>query len=612
MKKVLFFICLFAISLGYAQEKIPAKFTKTATLLRVSEPLSSYAKQKDTIVDPRTVTKIRNNMRNAPKTNPDALPLNGDPAVQTKNPVRAPQDVLLSFDGININEGMAVPPDPTGAAGPDHYVHAVNRVISIFDDEGVLLEGPILLGDFFENGISDGDPIIMYDQLANRWFISEFFDDENALLIAVSTTGNPLGNYNIYQFDLDSFPDFPHYAVWPDGYYLTANKSGEVAYVLDRLAMIDGDSNPEIVGFTLPGLIRNSNTVFGAQAANLLGQDLPPADTPGYFVYLQDDAWPGVVFDHLKIWKVDPNFDNDDVGTISVPQIIPTADFDSTFQPFGDGDIAQPGTPQNIDNLGGVISYMTHLRAFDDHNSLILNFNVNLGVGDTSGIRWYELRNQTDDDFTIFQEGTWTLPDNLSRFLGSMCMNRFGDIALSYNTANFQNLVDIRFTGRLAGDPLNEMSFQETLVADSGGPQTFSNRFGDYSQMTIDPDDETFWFTTEYFLDIDFWSTRVTHFSLDGLPILANETPESEQAIVAVFPSDTLTHKIVVETAKELDNLTFDVLGIKGNIIMRGNLTNKNKAYTGSFNTSNLVTGVYLLQIQDIKGFKVVKKFIIE
>ena len=610
MKKILFLLCLFAISIGYSQEKIPAKFTKTATLLRVSAPLSSYAKQKDTIVDASTVAKIRNNMRNAPKTNPDALPLHGDPVVQTKNPVRAPQDVLLSFDGIDVNEGQAVPPDPTGAAGPNHYVHAVNRVIKIYDDEGLLLDGPILLGDFFENGISDGDPIVMYDQLANRWFISEFYDADDALLIAISTTGNPLGNYNIYQFDLSSFPDYPHYAVWPDGYYLTANKNGDVGYVLDRVAMLNGDNNPEVVGFTLPGLIRNPNTVFGAQAANLLGDDLPPPETPGYFVYLQDDAWTGVIFDHLKIWQVDPNFDNGAIGTISLPQVIPTADFDSTFQPFGDGDTGQPGTPQNIDNLGGVISYMTNFRTFDTHNSLILNFNVNLG-SDRSGIRWYELRNETDDEFTIFQEGTWSRPDNLSRFLGSICMNKFGDIALSYNTGNFQNLIDIRFTGRLVDDPLNEMSFQETLVADSSGPQTFSNRFGDYSQMTIDPDDETFWFTTEYFKETDVWSTRITHFSLDGLPVLANETPESENAVIAVFPYDTATHRIVLETARALNELTFDVLDIKGKKVTSGNLINDNQAYMASFNTTNLTTGVYLLQIKNNSGFNELKKFII-
>ncbi len=608
MKKLLFLIGLFVISIGYSQDKFPAKFTKTATLLRVSEPLSSYAKQKDTVVDAKTVARIRNNMRNAPKTNPDALPLHGDPVVQTKNPVRAPQDVLLSFDGIDVNEGQAVPPDPTGAAGPNHYVHAVNRVIKIYDDEGALLEGPILLGDFFENGINDGDPIVMYDQLANRWFISEFYDADDALIIAISNSGNPLGNYNVYQFDLDSFPDYPHYAVWPDGYYLTANKNGDVGYVLDRVAMLNGDTNPEVVGFTLPGLIRNPNTVFGAQAANLLGDDLPPADTPGYFVYLQDDAWTGVLFDHLKIWKVDPNFDNGAVGTISLPQVIPTADFDSTFQPFGDGDTGQPGTTQNIDNLGGVISYMTNFRSFDTHNSLILNFNVNLG-SDRSGIRWYELRNETDDEFTIHQEGTWSRPDNLSRFLGSMCMNKFGDIALSYNTGNFQNLVDIRFTGRLADDPLNEMSFQETLVVGSSGPQTFSNRFGDYSQMTIDPDDETFWFTTEYFKEIDVWSTRITHFSLDGLPVLANETPETDSAIIAIYPFDATSHQLLLETEKVIDTLTYDILDLNGKIIASGFLENQNQGYSALVNSSSFSSGIYLVEVKDTGNFKIAKKF---
>ncbi len=610
MKTLLTVLCAFVITAGFAQEKIPAKFSKRAHLIRVTEPLRDYALVKDTVFDPLTVAKIRNNLKNAPKVNPNALPLNGDPVRQINTPARAPQDEITSFDGMTIFEGQANPPDPTGAAGPNHYVHATNSSLKVFSPNGTLLLGPVRLGDFFQNGINDGDPIVMYDQLADRWFISQFYDVDNALLIAISQTPDPTGSYNMYQFDLDSFPDYPHYAIWPDGYYLAANKSGDAAYVLDRVAMLAGDTDPEVLGFSLPGLIRNPNTVLGIQGANLVGPTAPAAGAPGYFVYLQDDAWGGVAFDHLKIWKVEPNFDNGNNGTISTAQVIPTAPFTSTFQPFGTGDVFQPGTTQKIDNIGGVISYMTNFRVFASHNSMVLNFNVNV-TDDVSGIRWYELRNTGTGDFSIYQEGTWTLADPVSRFLGTIGINKFGDIALGYNAANSQTPVDIRFTGRLANDPLNEMSFQETIVEESDGVATNSSRFGDYAHMTMDSDDESFWFVSEYFDEDNEWITKITHFDLDGLPLLSNIVPATDEASIAIFPLDNSTHKVVFSTEKELSNLTYDILDIKGKRLFSGKLDAESNGYNATFNTTALSSGVYLVELKDNASFKVIKKFVI-
>ena len=612
MKKILFYAALIASFTGFAQEKFPPKKIITGTNLGVSIPLRDLAQIVPLDSIPNNLRIIPNNMRNAPKSNQDALPLGADPMIQKNAPNRASQDILISFDGINVSEGQAIPPDPTGAAGPNHYVHAVNSAIKVFNKNGVLLLGPLSLAQFFQNGVNDGDPIVMYDQLADRWFISQFNDGSNGLLIAVSETADPTSTYFRYEFELDDFPDYPHYAVWPNAYYLAANKNGDVAYTIDREALLNDESDPVIIGFELTGIIRNPNTVFGPQPANLIGSMSPANDAPGYFVYLQDDSWPGVVFDHLKVWEVEPNFSNPGISTISVPQIIPTQAFESTFQPFGNGDVGQPGSAQAIDNVGGVISYMANYRAFGDYNSFLLNFNVNLG-DDLSGIRWYELRNEGAQEFTIFQEGTWTLDDNVNRFMGSMTMNDNGDIALGYNVGSFSVAAGLRFTGRLDGDTLNEMSFKEQTIIDGAGIQTNTNRFGDYAQMTIDPDGETFWYVGEYFQDEDFWSTRITAFNLDDLPLLTVGTFDEEKADIQIYPLSKTEMEVVVLDVLNDGELSYDILDIKGAVVHSAFLSKTANGFKGQFDTRAISDGIFIVSIYNTAGsLSLTKKFVLK
>ena len=82
--------------------------------------------------------------------------------------------------------------------------------------------------------------------------------------------------------------------VWPDAYYLTANKGGaNKVYAIERDVILAGDPNPQIIGFPLPGNTANPNTVLSPEPANLTGVDYPE-DLPGYIVYLQDDGWGGI------------------------------------------------------------------------------------------------------------------------------------------------------------------------------------------------------------------------------------------------------------------------------------------------------------------------------
>jgi subtilisin-like proprotein convertase family protein len=518
MKKAILLLAVLAFNLTVISQENKPTYTANATFLGVSQPLRDLPKIVPTHNNDPENFKFGNNRFEFPKKlDETGLPLNGETKAQRDFGEIPSYALEENFDGTSITETQGfVPPDPTGAVGPNHYVHAVNSAFKIFDKSGTILAGPSILSTLFP-GVNDGDPIILYDQIADRWFISQFNTSTNGLLIAVSTTPDPTGTYNTWEYPLDSFPDYPHYTIWHDAYYLTANKSANNTYALDRQALIDGDANPAIVGFTLPGIVQNTNTVFSPEPANLLGS-VYDVDTPGYVVYLQDDGWSGsITQDHLKIWELDMDWVTTSNSTVSpVPLELPTDPFDSVFAPFGTGDVAQPGTSQKIDMIGGVVSYMVNYRRFAGHNSMIVTFNVDVDGNDTSGVRWFELRNDDSNPWSIYQEGTYAPADGHSRFMGSAAIDAQGNIGLGFNIASSNLEVGIRYTGRYFDDPLGTMTVAETTIIDGGGVQTFSNRFGDYSHLTMDPDDFTFWHTAEYFSADNTWNTRIASFTLSG------------------------------------------------------------------------------------------------
>lgn len=518
--KILFLLTVLITSFGaVAQEKFPPTEIIQGTFIKKTIPLRDFPTVQPQDYKINEITIIENNLRANEKVNQNAFPLDGkDPLRQTVVGGINSMPIEENFDGLTGSEGGGfTPPDPTGAAGPNHYLNAVNVAIKIFDKQGNVIAGPTMLGTFLGSPSNSGDPIILYDQLADRYFVSEF-GTGSSLLLGVSDSPDPTGAYNVYQFNLDAFPDYPHYSVWHDGYYVTANKfTGNTTYVIDRDAVLNGDPNPQIVGFNLPGVVNNNNTVFSPEPANLTGTSIP-AGAPGYIVYLQDDGWGGgIANDHLKVWEIDMDWGTPGNSTISAPVQIPVDPFDSVFAPFGTGDVAQPGTNQKIDMIGGVISFASNYRSFGGHNSWLVTFNVDVDGNDTSGVRWIELRNTgAAGAWSLFQEGTYAPADGHSRFMGSAGMDAAGNIGMGFNIASATLPAGIKYTGRYDGDPAGQMTVAETTIKDGIGVQTFSNRFGDYSHLTMDPDNFTFWFTAEYFAANNQWRSRVAAFTLSS------------------------------------------------------------------------------------------------
>ncbi len=512
-----FLFCLTFFTNFYAQDRFSASEVIVGTYVGQTMPLRDLPTLVENLnQDPKTLTIVPNESTTQIEIN-DVPPTVID-NLQTKAGQIVTRAIEQNFIGASSTESGFFPPDPTGAVGPNHYVHSVNSLVKIFNKTGNLLVGPVNLGTFLGFGGNSGDPIVLYDQLADRWLVSEFgsINGGNSLAIGVSTTNDPTGTYNVYQFGFSGFPDYPHYAVWPDGYYGTINLGGQTtrAFVIERDVLLAGGTSPEIAIFALPGVVVNPNNIKSPEAANLLGTTLPP-NTPGYITYLQDDAWSGVAFDHLKIWEIAVNPTNFANSTISAPLIIPTQPFDAN-EIFGQGSIQQPGTNQTLAAHGGIISFGANYRSFADHNSWLITFNTFIDNNDTGGIRWIELRNDATNPWSIYQEGTYSVADGNSRFMSSSSMDAAGNIGMAFSIGSATLPVGLRYTGRYDGDPLGQMTVAETSIVQGTGVRTNTYRYGDYGHVTLDPDNFTFWYTADYFFANNSWRTQIASFSLSG------------------------------------------------------------------------------------------------
>lgn len=515
-KSILISILLLLSILAFSQNTTPS-FTATSSTVVIRPALITQTplNANSDIVKEET-GKSNKRWINYP-TNFDALPNGKDALVQHNKGIIQGRETLQNFEGAQQEGAYSAwsVPDPTGAVGPNHYIHAYNSGFAIFDKTGNVLLPHASLAMLWP-GETYGDPVVLYDRYVDRFVITQFSDSPNGLLFAICQGPDPVNDgWFTYRFNLDSFPDYPKYSIWHDGYYITANKfSGNVVYAVERDAMTTGEPTAQIVGFDLPSNTENSNTVFAALAMNSVGPNLPDTSKPGYIIYLQDDAW-ATGPDHLKIWEVDLDWINLANATVSMPDELNTTPFDSFTATFGSGEIPQPGTSQKIDGITGVVSYMCNYWDYGSHISATLNFNVDVNNDDTIlGIRWFELR-ENAGSWSIYQEGTYAPNDDLYRFMGSMSMDINGNIGLGFIVGNSTTYPSLKYTGRYASDPLGEMTIAEETIIDGEGSRTTLNRFGDYSQLTLDPtDNKTFWYTGEYVKSNGNWSTRVASFKI--------------------------------------------------------------------------------------------------
>jgi PKD repeat protein len=447
-----------------------------------------------------------------------------DPVHQKLVGSSLPPRVLQSFEGGENLSGIA-PPDTDGDVGPEHYFQMINLQFMIFNKGGEVLYGPAdnstiwdgFLGEW--SGSNDGDPIVLYDEVADRWLVSQFALPNAAgpwyELIAVSATGDPLGEWYRYAFEFDRMPDYPKFGIWPDGYYFTINQfvpfDGSGVCVVDRNAMLEGDPDAQIITWDL------KNIFFGVLPADFDGA--PPLEgTPNYLVSISGSL--------LRRWECHVDWDNpnsSDLMRLDDLSIGDNMNWDIVIE--------QPGTTWTLDPISDRLMYRLQYRQFDGYEVLLTNHAVNVGEG-RAGIRWYELRSDMQEPWYVYQQGTYAPDDGENRWMGSIAMNENGDIALGYSVSSENTYPSIRVAGQRADKPegLGVLDIPEAEIYTGKDSQRGVNRWGDYSMMSVDPvDKQTFWFTTEYTNGGWGWGTRIAHIGFDQEPI-ANFT-SSENSI---------------------------------------------------------------------------------
>ncbi|MCF8460338.1 MAG: T9SS type A sorting domain-containing protein [Flavobacteriales bacterium] len=603
---------------------------------------------RDYIEDPNVVNEITKTLKEGyhPKkdwilnesVNPLAKPNGNDPAWQQDYaPSASNKSLAYSFEGIGFTN--VSPADPCVDVGPNHVIQMLNggsgSYFKVWNKTGQVLANATYLDNYMGFNGGAGDPIVLYDELANRWLMSEFASSGNVLHVAISTTADPLGTWYKYTYSATNFPDYPKYSIWNNAYIVTTNENSSAVYALNRTQMLAGTSGTA-QRFTIPTF--GTISFQAATPVSLNGTTVPPAGTPALVMRIRDDAWTGAATDALEMWEFNINWSNANNTTLTQVATLGVQDFDSGLCGFTSFScIDQPSSSTNLDPLREVLMNRIHYRNFGTHESIVCCHATDVTGGDRAGVRWYELRrtNGTSGSWSIYQQGTYS-PDAAGRWMASIGISASGNIGLAYSVSSSTIYPSLRYTGRKSCDPLNTMTEPETTII-AGTTANNSNRWGDYHAMGLDPSDgETFWFTGAYGTG-SAWSTRVAAFDLPNCApsvtfSVGSQTANEADAAqangclpyvdvvipigIASAPSQNATATVSVSGGSATQGLDYDLLNtsitfsngnLSGNITIRvyndsyveGNETitlnytlnaNGGNATTGSINQTVTIT----------------------
>jgi hypothetical protein len=444
---------------------------------------------------------------------------------------------LLSVEGISDDDNSrllgfrVVPPDTQGDVGRTQYVQWVNLLMAVHDKKtGQRIFGPAPGNAVWEGfgGIceetNDGDPIVLYDHLADRWMISQFaIGADGHQCVAVSTTSDATGSYYRYDFLITKggLNDYPKFGVWPDGYYMTVNEftpgfAGASVVAFEREKMITGAPAQFVKIGPLPCA---AECYFSLQPSDLDG---PPSKlgTPNTIVMAWDDEsfGTGTGPDGYRLFDFTVDWTRPQASTLTGPTHVAAPEFDSNLCNFLIGCIQQKGG-EPLDALAGFTMYRAQYRDFGAYSSLVLNHTVDVSGRSDAGIRWVELR-KGRRGWSVFQTGTYAPEDGNHRWMGSAAMDQAGNLALGFSVSGNAIYPSIRYVTRSAGDPPGQISGSEQSLIEGTGAQVGSfKRWGDYSTMSVDPVDGcTFWYTQEYYANTGFFDfkTRIGSFRIPG------------------------------------------------------------------------------------------------
>lgn len=549
-------LAIFSLALGFSQaqkqEHIPPDHVIQVEFLGETAPYRDWDRDhefpNEKVRDERGLLIKRDSPPGAKearlhqRVNPKALPLGEDQAWQREDGrwSDATRALDLTINGQG-NTGVN-PADPCLDVGPNHVIQMINgssgSYFRVYDKSGNPLGAQTYLDNFIGSVGGAGDPIVLYDALADRWLMSEFAATGNRLLVAVSSSPDPAGTWFSYSFTTPNFPDYPKYGVWNGLYIVTTNEASPTIYALDRDRMLLGQT-ATAQRFTVP-----SYPTIGFQACTPVTHDggaAPPANAPAMFMRMADDAWSvNIPNDRLEIWTMNINWVTPANSSINGPTFLATQPFDTELCGYTSFScIQQPGTTTRLDPLREVLMNRIQYRNFGAYEAIVCNHATDVSGNDRAGVRWYELRRTAvANPWNIHQQGTWS-PDANSRWMGAIAINAAGDIGLAYNVSSTTVFPSIRYTGRTINDPLGQMTIAETSIV-AGTSRNGSNRYGDYNSLDVDPSTDSFWGTAKFNTALQ-WSTRIFQFSVTA-PLCSNPTATAQAQCLSTTTFGTVVN----------------------------------------------------------------------
>ena len=511
---------------------------------------------------------------------------------QTSQGTRPGATLVASFDGLGVGfagpHGTANfrnPSDNSLAVGPNHIFQIVNTRMAIyskqgkqFETTGKVLYGPVPTNTIFKGfggaceATNNGDAVVRYDQLANRWLVVmptfrrgavrpdqpqpgragdpaqvsvpgkrdqpgppvRLFSPpaqvnqppqprgqppppgpqgSYSMCYAVSVGSDPFGPYYRYEFLRALFPDYPRPAIWPDGYYIPTSTGDEViqkhACVADRAKMLKGEPATEQC-IIIDGVNFLNN-------ADIDGQGLPPPGAPNIMMAAGGTQLKKIMEDDgIFVWKFHVDWKNPANTKVTGPEKIAVAPYHYLCDGQLTNCVPQPGTDRRLDAQGDKIMARLVYRRIGNRESIVAVHSVNTSSGG-GGVRWYEFRINKDRSIKLFQQGTYA-PEGFYRWMASPAMDRLGNIGMGYSFGGMPNFTGQRFAGRLAKDPLGQLTLHETVLVEGEGVQTNTLRWEDYTQTAVDPSDDcTIWYVGDYFKkDATSYSSRIGAFRMPG------------------------------------------------------------------------------------------------
>lgn len=495
------------------------------------------------------------------------------------------------FIGPQGNAALRSPSDNSLAVGPNHIVQIVNARMAIltkrgkqFDTTGKTLYGPVETNNVFKGfdgaceAHNNGDSVVRYDQLADRWLIvmpifargpvrpneptagrggeparpsqvghygqpgpaTELYQPPQAPPTQLATASprprstaarrqSEEGSYAMcYAVSVGPSPFGPYYRyefvrpLFPDyprpaiwpDGYYVPTSTGDA--VIQKHACV-ADRTKMLKGEDATEQCVIVDGVNFLNNADLDGKQLPPAGAPNIMMATGGTQLRKVMEDDgIYVWKFHVDWNDPSQTKVDGPVKIAVAPYHYLCDGQLTSCVPQPGTQQRLDAQGDKLMTRLVYRRIGNRESIVAVHSVNTSAGG-GGMRWYEFRIDKQRAVQLYQQGTYA-PDRFYRWLGTAAIDGKGNIGIGYSFGGTPNFAGQRFAGRLAGDPKGVMTLHEALLATGEAAQTTTLRWEDYTQTAIDPSDDcTIWYVGDYVMkDSTLYSTRIGAFRMPG------------------------------------------------------------------------------------------------